>query len=935
MLDARIAQTNEALDETNRDDNSPVRLLILGLTAGGAYYVGALIGFALTFPDDAVSTLWPPNAILLASLLLTPTRRWWVILVGVLPAHFAVQLQTGVPLLMILCWFISNSAEALIGAFCVRYFIHPPLKFDSFHHVGIFTTFAVILSPFVTSFLDAGFVVLNQWRQVDFWEIWKMRVSANVLAALTLAPAIVLWIRNGIPGLRSASLFRTVEVCALISGLLSSAFLVFSWQSGGPSALPVLVYMPLPFLLWGAVRFGPLGSSTCVLIWALLSIWETLHGSGAFISGSPEENVFFLQLFLIVVSMPLFFLAALVEERRSAERTRAQAAAIVESSNDAIIGCTLNGVITTWNRGAVDLYGYSAEEAVGQPVAMLIPSRRGDPVTRVAEKIKRGEGVQSFEAIRIAKGGRRIDVSITVSPVVDTSGKVVGLSSIARDITARKRVEEALRESEKHLARTEEFSLVMVTHTDLGGRWLKVPPTLCKLLGYTEAELLGRRFQELTHPDDVDADERQRSRLLRGEIKSFDIEKRYLRKDGGIVWVSVNVSVVTDAKDNPIHCLSYIRDITERKRAEQELKEALSEVKRLKEQLEAENVYLRSEVSGVHRYGEMIGESEGIKKIFEQVDRIAPTDMTVLILGETGTGKELVARLVHEKSGRRDRPLVKVNCSTLPAELIESELFGHEKGAFTGAVARQVGRFELADGGTIFLDEVGELPLMLQAKLLRVLQEGEFERLGSGKTIKVDVRVIAATNRNLSEAAQRGRFRTDLYYRLNVYPIEVPPLRERRGDIELMAEAFLHEAGQRLGKGFGKISNEMIEALQAYNWPGNVRELENVISRAAVVSKDASALLLPEGWNKTAGTKVSSESSKIAPEPFMLQRERPESVPTLAQFERTRILEVLHQTNWRIEGPKGAAVILGLHPNTLRSRLHKQGISKPRNYEIK
>jgi formate hydrogenlyase transcriptional activator len=299
-----------------------------------------------------------------------------------------------------------------------------------------------------------------------------------------------------------------------------------------------------------------------------------------------------------------------------------------------------------------------------------------------------------------------------------------------------------------------------------------------------------------------------------------------------------------------------------------------------------------------------------------------------LILGETGTGKELVARLVHEKSGRRERSLVKVNCSTLPAELIESELFGHERGAFTGAVSKQVGRFELADGATIFLDEIGEFPLRLQSKLLRVLQEGEFERLGSGKTIKVDVRVIAATNRDLSEAAQRGRFRTDLYYRLNVYPIEVLPLRERREDIGLLAEIFLQEAGRRLGKSFGKISGGVVETLQGYSWPGNVRELENVISRAAVVS-DASALLLPEGWNKPAGTGVSSESSKIVPEPFILQREKPESAPTLAQFERTRILEVLHKTNWRIEGPKGAAMILGLHPNTLRSRLHKQGISKP------
>jgi transcriptional regulator with GAF, ATPase, and Fis domain len=304
--------------------------------------------------------------------------------------------------------------------------------------------------------------------------------------------------------------------------------------------------------------------------------------------------------------------------------------------------------------------------------------------------------------------------------------------------------------------------------------------------------------------------------------------------------------------------------------------------------------------------------------------------MMVLILGETGTGKELVARAVHQGSARATYPLIKVNCSTLPAELIESELFGHERGAFTGAVSRQVGRFELADGGTIFLDEIGELPLSLQPKLLRVLQEGEFERVGSAKTIKVDVRVIAATNRNLSEAVQRGRFRADLYYRLNVYPIEVPPLRERGADIALLAEVFLHEARRRLGRSYAKIPDKIIETLRGYSWPGNVRELENVISRAAIIS-DSSNLQLPGGWNeegdlgdKNVGEKPSDDTGH-ANAPMA----NGEGETTLEELEKSYILEVLHQTGWRIEGPKGAALILGLHPNTLRSRLNKLGITRP------
>src|SRR5262245_5542746 len=440
---ADVAYGDETERELQRDESSPIRLFVLALVVGGAYYVGALLGFALTFPDDAVSTLWPPNAILLSALLLTPSRTWWVILLAALPAHFAVQLQTNVPVLMIFCWFVSNSAEAVISAVCLRYLIDGSLRFDSFHHVALFTTFAVFFSPFVTSFLDAGFVVLNQWRQVDFWETWKMRFHANVVATLTLVPTIVLWARNGVASLWRAPLLRRVEGCLLFLGLLAASFLVFGRQSVGvePNTLPALVYLPLPFLLWAAVRFGPLGSSTCVLIFVLVSIWETVDGCGPFISGSPAENVLFLHLFLIVVALPLIFLAALLDERRRAEQTRAEAAAIVESFNDAIIGCNLNGTITTWNRGADKLYGYFAEETVGHSLAMLVPPDQGEFVTQVMEKIKRGASTQSFEGVRIAKGGRSVHVSVTVSPVLDAGGKITGVSSITRDVTEHKLAE--------------------------------------------------------------------------------------------------------------------------------------------------------------------------------------------------------------------------------------------------------------------------------------------------------------------------------------------------------------------------------------------------------------------------------------------------------------------------------------------------------------
>src|SRR5262245_34985098 len=318
----------------------------------------------------------------------------------------------------------------------------------------------------------------------------------------------------------------------------------------------------------------------------------------------------------------------------------------------------------------------------------------------------------------------------------------------------------------------------------------------------------------------------------------------------------------------------------------------------------------------------ILGESDALKHVWYCVDQVAPTDTTVLILGETGTGKELAARAIHARSARRNRSLVKVNCSALPAQLIESELFGHEKGAFTGALARQVGRFELAHGGTIFLDEVGELPLRLQAKLLRVLQEGEFERLGNGKTIKVDVRVIAATNRNLAAAMDRGRFRHDLYYRLNVYPITLPPLRERREDIGLLAGAFLEEASRRLGRLFDPISEAVLVSLTRHEWAGNIRELKNVIERAAVVSTGR-CLELPAGWAVSINPFSSSASAEIngsiQPSP---------RGATLDEFQRSCILEVLQQTGWRVEGQKGAASILGLSPSTLRSRMLKLGIGR-------
>jgi len=353
-----------------------------------------------------------------------------------------------------------------------------------------------------------------------------------------------------------------------------------------------------------------------------------------------------------------------------------------------------------------------------------------------------------------------------------------------------------------------------------------------------------------------------------------------------------------------------------RQRTDLELEQALSEVQSLKDRLMEENETLRQEVGDLSADSELVGKCHAIRRCIFQAGQVAATDSTVLLLGETGTGKGLVARRIHELSGRSDRPLVTVNCAALPATLIESELFGHEKGAFTGAVTRKLGRFELADGGTIFLDEVGDLPIELQAKMLRVLHDNEFERLGSAITNTVDVRVIAATNRDLDQLIEQGMFRADLYYRLGVFPIRVPTLRERRSDIPLLVWFFISELQPRLGRTFDEVSARAMGALTSYDWPGNVRELKNIVERAMILSSSA-VLELDDWFPGTSGfTPTSAQAHERTGE-------------TIAEVDRAHIQSVLEACDWKIGGKDGAAAHLGLKRTTLQSRMKKLGIKPP------
>ncbi|MDX2416841.1 MAG: sigma 54-interacting transcriptional regulator [Xanthomonadales bacterium] len=424
-------------------------------------------------------------------------------------------------------------------------------------------------------------------------------------------------------------------------------------------------------------------------------------------------------------------------------------------------------------------------------------------------------------------------------------------------------------------------------------------------------------------------------RLPDGQIRWFQWHSKPSRLDDGThIWDGVclditrrkkaedNLRKMRDELENQVqHRTADLlktnkalkEEIEDRKQTQKKLRNALSEIKRLKNQLEAECTYLNEEIKQVHDYSHIIGKSKVMKYVLYSMEQIAPTDTTVLILGESGTGKELIARGIHYNSKRKERPLIKVDCAALPASLIESELFGHEKGAFTGAVEKRIGRFELADGATLFLDEIGELPLNLQQKLLRVLQDGEYERLGSGKVMHADVRVIAATNRDLEADVRMGQFRKDLWYRLNVLPLSLPPLRERADDIPLLVDWIVSRIQRRLGKQIQTIPDDVMAQLTSYPWPGNVRELENVIERAMIFSH-GDTLQLASSLNKTT---VSNQSEPSSP-----------SLKPLSEVEKDHILRALQSTLWKISGKGGAAELLGINASTLRGRMLKHGIRR-------
>jgi formate hydrogenlyase transcriptional activator len=526
------------------------------------------------------------------------------------------------------------------------------------------------------------------------------------------------------------------------------------------------------------------------------------------------------------------------------------------------------------------------------------------------------------ESLEKAKSGEHVNVEyrVTVTPgnlrwvntqgrlLIDSFGKARRLRGISIDVTARKMMEVQLSESRKLLSSLVDSTSDLIWSVDSERFGLLTFNRSLSEYFFNQRGILieaGLRPEDLFPPGEfVQTWRRFYCRAL--EEGSYTTE--YLVYDGTRTLL-LNLNRL-ERQGEVFGVSVFGKDITERKAMEAQLREHLGEIEQLKLQLEKENIYLREELGRELGFGNIIGESAALNYVLFRAGQVAPTDAAVLILGETGTGKGLIANAIHGQSSRRHKPMVTVNCAALPANLIESELFGREKGAFTGAHARQAGRFEVADGGTIFLDEIGELPLELQSKLLRVLQDGEFERLGSAKTIKVDVRVIASTSRDLREEVRAGRFREDLFYRLNVFPVSIPPLRKRVSDIPELVRFFVDKYSKKFDRRIETIPKAAMKALEDYSWPGNVRELEHVIERAVIT---------------TEGT-VFRLADRL--EPLRVAGAADAPLKDLAAMEREHILRVLRETGWRIEGPQGAARILDLHPSTLRLRMKKLDIRR-------
>jgi PAS domain S-box-containing protein len=594
-------------------------------------------------------------------------------------------------------------------------------------------------------------------------------------------------------------------------------------------------------------------------------------------------------------------LARDITERRRSDEERHTLIAVIERTSDfvGILASDISRVVYV-NPAGRNLIGLDTlpEDRPLTVYDFHAPEHREQIREMLAHVARHGSWEGEFE-LRHFKTGALIPTHSRVSLNYDPkTGQTLSLSTISRDITERRLMERAVRESEARLKRIIESATDAIVTVDAGLRVTLANDTAERVFRCRPSEMINRSFEGMLSPQLKSVfDSYRRTSEAGGGAQPLWIPDGIMarRADGEEFALQGSISTAEVSGDKLYTMI--LRDLSEHQRTE----EALGRLAQV-------NAYLEEEIRNAQNFTEVVGNSPAMRSVLNEVARVAPTEATVLLTGETGSGKESIARMIHQLSRRHDGALIKVNCATLPAGLVESELFGHERGAFTGAIARKKGRFELAHNETVFLDEIGELPPEAQSKLLRVLQEREFERVGGTQTIKVDVRVIAATNRDLAAAVGAGQFRADLFYRLNVYPIHVPPLRERREDIPMLASYFVGKIGRRIGKSVRRIDPPSLALLAAYDWPGNVRELANVIERAIILCE---------------GETLRAEHLTIArPD----AQPRPGGAGTLAELDRAHIVETLKRTDGRIGGSAGAAARLGIKRTTLISRMKKLGI---------
>ncbi len=562
-------------------------------------------------------------------------------------------------------------------------------------------------------------------------------------------------------------------------------------------------------------------------------------------------------------------------------------------------------------------FGYTREDIVTmRPQDLASPESAARIVSEYLPLLRRTGRMENLPVDLLTRDGERVDCLARAIVERGDEGDYLRTVAVYTEVGEQARLEQHYRDLYR-------ATPAMLHTVDSEGRIVHVSDRWLKKLGYERDEVLGRLISDFWTEDQRQAMGKDG---LRGVIAHGELDnepRKLMTRSGDVIEVVASAVTHRDHRGQPAGLLVAIKDVTERNRAERQLRAAFEENARLREELERERDYLREEVQVSMNFGRIIGESPSLKKMLVRLEAVAQTSASVLIQGESGTGKELVAHVIHARSPRSSGPLVKVNCASIPHELFESEFFGHVKGAFTGAHRDRVGRFQLADGGTIFLDEIGEIPISLQAKLLRVLQESEYERVGDDATHAVDVRVIAATNRDLEQLVEEGNFREDLYYRLSVFPIEVPPLRDRGEDVVQIASHFLERICLDFGHRPLTLSRQQAALLKRYDWPGNVRELKNVIERAVILSRGKVLrldLAMADILNPVRASDSDETSSGRA---VMTEAE-------LRDLERENMLAALRMSDWRVSGPEGAAQMLGIKPTTFADRMKKFRLSRPR-----